>query len=253
MKTVLYDGSFIGLLTAVFEIYEYKISSPNLVKSGSGNISLFGEKHEVFSSEEKADRVLKKIKQQLSSSVARKIYEVHLSEEPQIADVIFRFIKYGLTNGKAACENFSNADVLQLHQSLKKVHRERHRMEAFIRFQLADDGLFFATVSPDFDVLPLIVKHFKSRYADQRWLIYDTKRNYGISYDLKEVTIVENVLAAESNLSVAPKISLHKEEQDFQQLWKHYFDSVNIKERKNTKLHIKHMPKRYWKFLTEKL
>lgn len=253
MTTVLYDGSFIGLLTAVFEVYEYKISTPNLVKSGSGNISLFGEKHEVISSEEKADRVLQKIKQQLSSAIARKIYEVHLSEEAQIADVIFRFIKYGLNNGKMACDDFSNADVLHLHQTLKKVHRERHRMEAFIRFQLAADGLFFATVAPDFDILPLIVKHFKSRYADQRWLIYDTKRNYGIIYDLKKVTIVENVIAAASNLSIAPKIDLHKQEENFQELWKHYFNSVNIKERKNTKLHVKHMPKRYWKFLTEKL
>ncbi len=252
MTTVLYDGSFIGLLTAVFEIYEYKISAPNLVKSGSGNLSLFGEKHEVLSSEEKADRVLKKIKQQLSPSVARKIYEVYLSEEPQIADIIFRFIQYGLAKGKMACEDFSNADVLQLHQTLKKVHRERHRMEAFIRFQLAADGLFFATVAPDFDVLPLIVKHFKSRYADQRWLIYDTKRSYGIIYDLKEVNMVENVKAPAENLSVSPKINLHKEEENFQELWKHYFNSVNIKERKNMKLHVKHMPKRYWKFLTEK-
>ncbi len=252
MTTVLYDGSFIGLLTSVFEIYEYKISEPNLVKSGSGNFSLFGEKHDVISCEEKADRVLKKIKQNLSYSIAKKIYEAHLSEEAQIADVIFRFIKYGLNNGKMACDDFSNADVLHLHQILKKVHRERHRMEAFIRFQLADDGLFFATVAPDFDVLPLIVKHFKSRYADQRWIIYDTKRSYGIIYDLKEVNMVENVKATPENLSIAPAVNLHKEEENFQELWKHYFNSVNIKERKNMKLHVKHMPKRYWKFLTEK-
>ena len=28
MTTVIYDGSFEGLLTAVFEIYEYKINDP---------------------------------------------------------------------------------------------------------------------------------------------------------------------------------------------------------------------------------
>ncbi len=251
MTTVVYDSSFMGLLTAIFEIYEYKIEAPNLLKSGTGNLSLFGEKHEVISCEAKAERVLAKIKKALSAAVARKIYEVHLSEEPGIADVIFRFVKYGLLKGKNVCEDFSNADVLQLHQTLKKVHRERHRMEAFIRFQLADDGLYFATVEPDFDVLPLIVNHFKSRYADQRWLIYDTKRKYGIIYDLKEVQLVEN-LKDNSNQSLEVRIYLHEQEEDFQHLWKHYFNSVNIKERKNTKLHIRHMPKRYWKFLTEK-
>ena len=251
MKTVLYDGSFMGLLTAIFEIYEYKIEGPNLVKTGTGNLSLFGEKHEVISCEAKAERVLTKIKKTLSTTIARKIYEVHLCEGPEIADVIFRFVKYGLLKGKNACEDFSNADVLHIHQTLKKVHRERHRMEAFIRFQLAEDGLYFATVEPDFDVLPLIVNHFKSRYANQRWLIYDTKRKYGIIYDLKEVQLVEN-LKNNSNQSLELRIGLHEQEEDFQHLWKHYFNSVNIKERKNTKLHIKHMPKRYWKFLTEK-
>ncbi len=40
------------------------------------------------------------------------------------------------------------------------------------------DGLYYATVQRTqcnaFDL-----KHFKDRYADQRWLIYDTLRKYG--------------------------------------------------------------------------
>ena len=31
-----------------------------------------------------------------------------------------------------------------------------------------------------------------------------------------------------------------------------YFKSTNIKSRKNMKLHLQHVPKRYWKYLTEK-
>jgi len=39
---------------------------------------------------------------------------------------------------------------------------------------------------------------------------------------------------------------------EYQKLWSEYFDHTNIKERKNTKLHTQHVPKRYWKYLTEK-
>ena len=35
--------------------------------------------------------------------------------------------------------------------------------------------------------MPLIITHFKNRYADQRWIIYDLKRHYGIFYDLNKV------------------------------------------------------------------
>jgi probable DNA metabolism protein len=48
-------------------------------------------------------------------------------------------------------------------------------MEAFVRFKKCQDGLFLSLVQPDFNVLPLIERHFRNRYQDQRWLIYDEK------------------------------------------------------------------------------
>ncbi|MEO6683571.1 MAG: TIGR03915 family putative DNA repair protein [Ginsengibacter sp.] len=253
MTAVLYDGSFEGLLTAIFEIYEYKFTDPNISQIGKGASSLFGEKHIVHSSSEKAERVLIKLRSHLSAFVCKKIYEVYLSEVDGIENALLRFIQYGLKAGKAACDDFSHEAVLTIHQTLKKVHRERHRMEAFIRFQQSSDGLYFATVAPDFDVLPLISKHFSSRYADQRWLIFDNKRKYGIYYNLSEVSLIEKSPSEENTSGLTPAISLHEEEVKFQELWQQYFKSVNIKERKNTALHVRHMPRRYWRYLTEKL
>ncbi|MEO5968077.1 MAG: TIGR03915 family putative DNA repair protein [Ferruginibacter sp.] len=252
MTSIIYDGSFEGLLTAIFELYEFKFTDPFISNESSHN-TLFGKQHVVHTSPEKAERVLKKLRSSLSASICKKIYEVHLSEQKQMPNVIYRFVQNGLLNGKAACDDFSNEDVLILHKILKKIHRERHRMEAFIRFQKSNDGLYFATVEPDFDVLPLISSHFAKRYADQSWLIFDKKRNYGMLYDLKEVHFVEQSPDNKNNSMPCPVINLHEEEKKFQELWKHYFKSVNIKERKNTALHVRHMPKRYWKYLIEKL
>lgn len=252
MTAIEYDGSFEGLLTSIFEVYEYKFPDPRISVQGSASLPLFAQQHIVHSASEKAERVLKKLRNSLSVSVCKKIYEVHLSEEPDIANVILRFVQYGLKEGRQACEDFSHEAVLSLHKTLKKVHRERHRMEAFIRFQQSADELYFATIAPDFDVLPLLTKHFKSRYGDQRWLIFDNKRNYGILYDLQEVHVVENSSLDQTSMAIGPSMSLHEEEKKFQHLWQLYFKSVNIKERKNMALHVRHMPKRYWRYLTEK-
>lgn len=252
MTTLIYDGSFEGFLTAVFEVYEYKFPDPRLSTNG-GPLTLFGSQHIVYSTPSKAERVLHKLRSALTASVCKKLYEAHLSEIDGIADVLLRFIKYGLKGGREACEDFSNADVLLLHQTLKKVHRERHRMEAFTRFRQSSDGLFFATASPDFNVLPLISTHFSTRYADQRWLIFDEKRKYGILYDLEEVHTVQQASGEREPWALQDAITLHDEEKKFQELWQQYFKSVNIKERKNTALHIRHMPKRYWRYLTEKM
>ena len=251
MTSIQYDGSFEGFLTAIFEVYEYKFEDPRLT-ANRGAISLFGKQHVVNNSPEKAERVLKKLRLELSVSVCKKIYEVHLSEQEEIANVLLRFVQYGLKAGRAACDNFSHEAVLKLHQTLKKVHRERHRMEAFIRFQRSEDDLYFALVAPDYDVLPLISTHFAKRYADQRWLIYDTKRNYGLLYDLQQVHEVAQLAVSSTGMQTGPAIGLHAEEEKFQSLWKEYFKSVNIRERKNTALHLRHMPRRYWRYLIEK-
>lgn len=248
MTSLAYDGSFEGFLTAVFEVYEYKFQDPLICVRPRPQ--LFAPVHLVHTSPAKADRVLKKLRNSLSAPLCRKIYEAHLSEEDGLASLLLRFIRSGLKSGPDACNDFSNETVLRVHQAVKKVHRERHRMEAFVRFKQSADGLYFAEVAPDFDVLPLISQHFKMRYADQSWLIYDVKRAYGIMYDLHEVRIVEK--AATTRHGEAPGIPLHEDEIKFQDLWRRYFNSVNIAERKNMALHVRHMPVRYWPFLTEK-
>ncbi len=125
-------------------------------------------------------------------------------------------------------------------------------MEAFIRFQKLSDGTFYAAIEPDFNVLPLLIKHFRDRYADQKWLIYDLKRKYGIYYDLDKVEYMEVEFSTDGDKSKLPEIYFG-DEQLYQHLWKNYFNSVNIPSRKNLKLHLRHIPKRYWRHLTEKI
>jgi probable DNA metabolism protein len=150
-------------------------------------------------------------------------------------------------------EDFSHPAVLVVTQTAKKVWRESHRMQAFVRFQKTSDELYYAIIEPDHNVLPLIASHFKNRYADQRWMIYDGCRKYGISYDLEQLSEVELNFVAQANGGKNVSSLYDEKEELYQQLWQQYYKSVNIAARKNTKLHVQHMPVRYWKYLPEKM
>ncbi|MEO7563105.1 MAG: TIGR03915 family putative DNA repair protein [Ferruginibacter sp.] len=252
MNIVSYDGSFEGLLTAVFEIYEYKISDPQIVNKSQAAASLFGETHHVQTDPDKSKRVYKKLKDKLTPNAFSQLYKTFLSELTQIENVIYRYIVYVLAAKTAVENNYAHPDVLLLQQVSRKVHREKHRMEAFVRFQLTKDDLYYSLVQPDFNVLPLISKHFQDRYTDQRWLIYDSLRKYGLYYDLHIVEEVSLNFSADVNDKNALKEICDDKEELYQKLWQQYFSSVNIAARKNIKLHIQHMPKRYWKHLVEK-
>ncbi|HAK14314.1 MAG TPA: DNA metabolism protein, partial [Acinetobacter radioresistens] len=39
----------------------------------------------------------------------------------------------------------------------------------------------------------------------------------------------------------------------YDQLWKDYFCAINIEARGNIKLHIQYVPKRYWRYMNEKI
>lgn len=246
----IFDGSYEGLLTAVFEWFERKPSSVTLVSLERHQPDAFNEALWISNNRDKAERVWKGLENRLDKSWLRQIYCCYLSELPDAFTAIFNFCCY-IFQQKGAEQNYGHPAVLQVAQLAKKVEREKHRMEAFIRFERAADGLFYCAIEPDFNVLPLIISHFVNRYTDQHWIIYDSKRNYGIYYDQQttaEVVFEQGLKGSAYKNGTA----LDEKEELYANLWKDYFKSTNIQSRKNTKLHVKHVPKRYWKYLTEK-
>ncbi len=251
MITLLYDGSFDGLLTAVFEVFEYRYKDVEIISKGKfQQENMFSEIHEVITQPEKAGRVLKKLEQNIGKSGIHQLLKVFLSEDPELEPLILSAIRQSIQHpGENILQNYADDHILKISKIGKSVDRERHRMTAFVRFEKMQDGVFFAKIDPDFNVIPLIRKHFKDRYQDQKWMIYDIRRNYGILYDLKSC----DFFYPEEKINLQQyQEKFHDEEQNYQKLWQQYFVKTNIVERKNLKLHIQHVPKRYWKYLTEK-
>jgi probable DNA metabolism protein len=251
MDTLIYDGTFEGLLTAVFEVYERRLNSVNLQKGEGQTNALFGDLVTIITHNSKANRVLKGLKQKLSPNGVQRLYVAHLAAIEGDDHTLLGYIRYVFDAGQNIEEDYGNKYVMRVSQIVGMMRREKHRMEAFIRFQKLKDDTFYAAIEPDYNVLPLLIRHFKDRYADQRWIIYDIKRKYGVHYDLHDTQYISLNF---SDTKASNVVSVYNEEEElYQMLWKNYFKSVNIPARKNTKLHLMHVPKRYWKHLTEKL
>ena len=252
MTYLIYDTTFEGFLTAIFEVYEYKLKTVAIRKNTLAVPQLFGNIVQVKVNNNKVKRVTEKLITIFGKSGFQSLLKTLLSELDTIEDNVLEVIRYGIKTKKNILNDFGHPSVLKIKQVLKQINRERHRMNAFVRFKLANDGTYYAFIEPDFDVLPLISGHFKSRYADQKWLIYDLKRNKGIFYDLKKVSFVK-LKDQTKDTSEELSINLDTSEIEFQKLWKSYFKNTNIASRINLKLHLQHVPKRYWKYLIEKI
>lgn len=252
MNIYVFDGSFEGLLCAVFEWFERKPGKVMLKTRSNYQPDAFGTALLIHNDDKKANRVWKGLQKRLSAAWIRRLYCSYLSEQEEAYKSLFEFSCYLFSSPEGAETNYGNSDVLNLSQTARKVEREKHRMEAFIRFQHTADGIFYCAIDPDFNVLPLILTHFKNRYADQQWIIYDIKRNYGLHYNLEKVEDIYIDFTGGKKAILSASETLSQKEESYAGLWKDYFKSTNIPARKNTKLHVQHVPKRYWRYLTEK-
>lgn len=253
MLIYIYDGTFEGLLTCIFEGYNSKRFPDAIQVKGKQPPDMFSETFDVVADSRKAGRVWKGIRQKLTVKNKQLHYYAFLSETEGIEMNILRFAQR-LFKEKGSIEtDLGDSDVLEVVQNARKVKKEAMRMMQFVRFQQTKDGLYFCGIEPLYDVLPLVLGHFRSRFADQQWLLYDLKRNYGAYYDKKTVEEVE-LTSSEINRHTGQVSDNVLNEGDalYQTLWKSYFENISIKERKNLRLQRQHMPRRFWKYLTEK-
>ena len=254
MILFIYDKTLDGLLTALFDAYNRKTFPDVLLSKGDTLPLFYDDFFTVITDEEKAGRVWRGLQKKISASALSAITWCWLSELPEVGMLLFRYIRKAIDSPVSIETNFGDPDVLALSKIWKRVDWERLRMLQFVRFQKAVDGTFFAAFEPQHNALPLTVGHFKDRFADQRWLIYDMKRRYGFYYDLhtvEEVTF-DDGQAAHLITGMLDESLMDKDEKLFQQLWKTYFKSITIKERLNPRKHKQDMPVRYWKYITEK-
>ena len=238
MIHLLYDSSFEGFLTAVFITFERRYSQVIITPEYRHTPTLWDEEERVYTDTNKAQRVLSKIKTIWGTEGMAVVLRAFLSEENAIENHLLQAIRLMIQYPEGnVLENYANEAIAHIQKAAKSVGREVHR-----RFEQVGT-LYFAKIVPQYDVLPLVIPHFRARFSDQEWVLFDPKRGYGFYYDLKEVI---SFTPTDKNFGKTSQLS-----DGYEQLWKTYFQHINITERKNTRYQLRSMPKRYWQYLPE--
>ncbi|OOM74933.1 TIGR03915 family putative DNA repair protein [Clostridium sp. BL-8] len=244
MLIYIYDNTFEGLLTAVYNGF-YSKNPPELIysKSESNIPLLLGEIIEVTTDEIKFNKVKNAIINTIDLLALKKIYMTYLSNYKDKSILIFNYLKIAFKL-KHEVHSFLNIDVIRLVDDInRRVMFECHNFEGFIRFNYLDEKFLYASIEPDNDILELIGEHFKKRFPKEYFIIHDIFREKALIYDTISYEIIE--IAAD----IYEKLRLHKDE--YTELWKTYFKATTIEERTNLRLQRRMMPKRYWKHILE--
>ncbi|MDF2613905.1 MAG: hypothetical protein K0S71_1691 [Clostridia bacterium] len=244
MKDYVYDGSFDGLLTAIFYAYQDK-DRVKIVKAADYIPHLLNIKISVSTETDKADRVYNSIYSKLSYDTLSNIYHLYLSDIPDVENVILDYIKLCFKYSDTINLAKNNDTIRMVDKYKRRAYGEAHLFKGLVRFKEIAPLIFYSQIEPDHNILPLIIDHFKRRFSDQHFIIHDLKRQYAIIYNLKEAYLRDLSVEEGNQLS-------HSSESDpFESLFKSFYQSITIEERHNERQQRSYMPKRYWKHLVE--
>lgn len=250
MIGIIYDGSFEGLLTCIYEVY-YRKENPSFIwskkvyieKTEGTLFSLLEPPLYINTDMDKYNKVYNAILNKISQDSLETIYNVYLSEVNDFEMLILSFVKFGFKTGFDTNKHMQDDRVLTMLKTEQKVLFEAHRMLGFIRFERYVD-FYYAEFEPDNNITAIVTPHFVSRMPDERFIIHDIKRETASIYD-KYNWYITSLTKDEISKFIINKNNCYED------LWKSYFKSASISERKNERNQKRQMPKRYWKHLPE--
>lgn len=239
MKIFITDGSEISFFTAVFDAFTEKnclITSDKDVQ-----LSLDSEVINVDCDTQKCERVRQGIAK-YDSYAEEDIALVLRSCDNLKEQTALEYIKKLMQIKAPIRKRLSLTEVIKFNDILHKVTNEAHKLKGFLRFMECSNGVLYAPYSPDHDITDLLMPHFAARLK-LPFIIHDIKR---------KIAGIYNGTAWVTAYADSAEICLSENEKAFKNLWKRYYQSVNIEERPHVKQMKCYMPVRYWKFLPEK-
>lgn len=243
-----YDGSFEGLLCCVFQSYEEREVPIAILPPEEGQGMLYPIKW-VETDAAKAKRVYTGMEQRISKD-ARELVQLGFLLDFAGRDLLlYRFIRIGFKCGKAVMSMLTDDTVAELQKRVRYLQNEAQRFKQFLRFSVYDKAMV-AVIEPKDYVLPLLSPHFCDRYHNEAFLIYDKTHRMALVYRPHEEVIVPlDELVVPLDELVLPRIE--GAEAEYRRLWKRFYDTIAVEGRENPRCRMSHMPKWYWKHMTE--
>lgn len=242
-KTYLYDGSFDGLLTIVFDCYSRKTLPQKICPENEYTSNFLDNILLISTNYEKSQRVLNGIERNISFEALYNSYNAFLSNEKNKEMYILKYLCDGFDLGPKINNMITISYVFKVINMRKRALSECHRLKGLLRFQEIGFNIYYASIHPDNNIIEPLGHHFIRRLPKQNFIIHDKNRNICFLYNCKEYRIIDS-----KDIKI-PDIS--EEEKKYQELWKMFFETISITERKNPRCQMQYMPKKYWKDLIE--
>ncbi len=162
--------------------------------------------------------------------------------DPTRWELMYRLTWRVMNECRTLLDNDTDTDVRTARSWRKAVHRDLHKMHAFVRFHetAGEDGQpqYVAWFEPSHEILRAAAPFFEKRFPNMRWMI--ATPDGAILHELDSTRFLDS-----------PRHAHRPGNDSTHSLWRSYYRSICNAARINPAAMQREMPKRYWHFLPE--
>lgn len=237
-----------GVFTAIYDVWAAKRdrSEFSIQVERQHAMQLFAKYEYISTDMNKAVKVIRSIRSKIGTKVADWVYYAALSYMEDKVDCIYNFLKLAFCYGRDIIDMHGEAVVCRMYELYRNVNNEAHSFREFIRFHDSKEGILIARIQPKNQVLPLLAEHFADRFPEENFVILDETYKVGLFHPKKERWYIANV-----DRDISTLIWEKGQSAEYERLWKTFFKTIAIEERKNYRCQRNMCAIRYRDYMVE--
>lgn len=249
-KILICEDSMEGIFSAVYDGWKYGDYYEVSLSIGEPWEQEFFAGYETIPADSvKFRKVIRSIWNKLGMTTWEQIGYCAVADDAEKGTAIFHTLWKALSHGQCnrdIMEELADPYVNHVFKMHTRVWHEYHRFLGFVRFREAGGGVLFSKIKPENDILEMLGPHFQNRYPLESWMIYDEKRSKVLIHPAGEDCSVRR----DVHLKIE-QVSKPTENDEYEQLWKAFCDSITIEARRNPKLQQQFLPRKFQTNMTE--
>jgi len=249
-KVYVCSDSMEGIYSAIYDAWKTKLEANSLGIALKKYVEteLFCEYIEVVESPQKEKAVIQLIQKHLGQEAYWNIYHALLSDDPGRGDAVLGMMLEArkIARPEQIMNHLSRPKVLRVFELSSKVSNEALFFREILRFIELKSGVLFAEIEPRAEILACLGDHFSNRFPLENWMIYDRAHQTFLVHESQKKWI----LVKDEKLNW-DAIQKSEKEGVYLKLWKEFFETIAIQERKNYKCQRNHLPLHYRKHIVE--
>ncbi len=235
----LCEDSLDGIFSAIYTAWEAGTSHTDVRVKNTSTMSFFEEYVELDTDYELSAKVSNSIIRKLSYELYYYVYCACMSDDAGKASYVYKFLQRAFRIGPGVIDMLTDSYTAKICELKRAVSNEACRYREFVRFEELDNGVLAGRIAPTYNIIAMIANHFADRMPCENWIIIDTSRNLSVVHVSGKGYILTTDISEDSLFNTH---SYSDDEDNFQSLWKRFFDTIAIKERINPKLQRNLMP-----------